>query len=306
VSTSDRRARDRDRDAAIKVVEAAWADGQIVEADRDKRVEELQRAQTLDEIDMFTRGLKSVAAPVAPELEPEPVIETPPPPVPYGPPPTSMADLSVAAGAGQRVAKIPKALWIVPVVVALFIGLAVVGGVLTLIDSASDSVGDVFDDAAIDSPTYAPGEEAEPGDVNVLSVQGYDDLVAAVEAKTGATTAFSAVLYPTYAVVELPVDSTTQRESYFYWDGRTLTDQDSKSTSSDERFNLATVDGAVVVRLVKKVRRMATEPTSWYAIVRAPRDDKTMIWAYASNEYNESVYVGARRDGTIIYNSTKQ
>ena len=38
-------------DAAIKLVEAAWP-GEIVEADRDKRVEQLQLAQTLDEIRM--------------------------------------------------------------------------------------------------------------------------------------------------------------------------------------------------------------------------------------------------------------
>ena len=30
-----------------------------------------------------------------------------------------------------------------------------------------------------------------------------------------------------------------------------------------------------------------------------------MIWAYASNDYSESAYIGARRDGTIVYDSTK-
>jgi hypothetical protein len=103
----------------------------------------------------------------------------------------------------------------------------------------------------------------------------------------------------------VPVDATTQREKYYYWDGRDLTDQDSKSTSTDDRFDLQTVDPAVVVRLVQKVRRLSDEPTSWYAVVRAPDDGGSMIWAYASNDYSESVYVGARRDGTITYNSTE-
>ena len=280
VSTSDRRARDQDRDAAIEIVEAAWADGQIIEADRDKRVEELLRAQTLDEIDMFTRDLQPARAAS---------------PVPYGPP---MAAGSVGTA---KSAKLPRALVVVPLVALLLVGLAAAGSISTFI-----GLGESVDEIASDSPTFAPGEEAEPGGVNVLSAQGYDDFVAAVRGESGATTASSAVLYPTYAVVDLPVDTTTQRQDYFRWDGRTLTDQNSKSTSTHERFDLGEVDGAVVVQLVKKVRRLATEPTSWYAIVRAPREDGSMIWAYASNEYNESVYVGARPDGTIVYNSTKQ
>ena len=49
VAGNDKRARDQDRDRAIQVVEAAWADGQVVEADRDKRVESLLQAQTMAE-----------------------------------------------------------------------------------------------------------------------------------------------------------------------------------------------------------------------------------------------------------------
>ena len=58
LSWTTERARDKDRDAAIEVVEAAWADGQIIEADRDKRVEQLLLAQTLDEIRMLTHDLQ--------------------------------------------------------------------------------------------------------------------------------------------------------------------------------------------------------------------------------------------------------
>ena len=43
------------------------------------------------------------------------------------------------------------------------------------------------------------------------------------------------MLYPTYAVVELPVDETSQREEYWYWDGSDLEPNDLKSTSSNER-----------------------------------------------------------------------
>ena len=61
----------------------------------------------------------------------------------------------------------------------------------------------------------------------------------------------------------------------------------------------------MIVDLVEQVQTKVEEPTSWYAIVRAPDDDRAVVWAYASNEYGVSEYLGARRDGTITYDSTK-
>jgi hypothetical protein len=128
--------------------------------------------------------------------------------------------------------------------------------------------------------------------------------MAALEEETGSTVAFSAVLYPTYAVVEVPVDATSQREEYWYWDGEDLTRNDNKSTSSYGRTDLSRIDAAVIVDLTDQVQKNVEEPTSYYAIVRSPDDDRAVIWAYASNDYSESEYLGARRDGTITYDST--
>jgi Domain of unknown function (DUF1707) len=298
MSTPDERARDKDRDAAIKLVEAARASGRIIEADRDKRVEELRRAQTLGEIQMLTNDLQSSAGTPAPAPLPVVAAST----VEYGPAmsaTTASAPTSTSTSATPT--KFPKALLLVPLVIVLVVGISVVGGVVALVHGVNDGI----DGIESSIPSYAPGDEPEKGDVNVLSVGGYADLVDAVREETGATVVFSAVLYPTYAVVELPVDASTQREKHYYWDGHELVDQDSKSTSTEERFDLRSVDPAVVVRLVQRVRRLADEPTSWYAVVRAPRDDRSMIWAHANNDFGESVYVGARRDGTIVYDSTE-
>ena len=61
----------------------------------------------------------------------------------------------------------------------------------------------------------------------------------------------------------------------------------------------------MIVDLVEQARANVEDPTSWYAILRAPDEDRTVVWAYASNEYSESEYLGARRNGTITYDSTK-
>lgn len=295
VSTPDRRARDKDRDAAIEVVEAAWADGQIVEMDRDKRVEELLRAHTLAEIDMLTRDLQPAAAPAHdPVPEPVPVVDYGPPLVPDGPAPTSLADFSIAPGAAARVAKLPKVLFLIPAVAVLVV---VVGIVAALLVGTS---GDV-DDFSFESPEVAV--EQPVGEV--LTVEGYDDLVAAVVEQSGRSQVFDAVLYPSYAVVSIPADATSEREESFYWDGTDLRSNQLKTMATTRRFDLGRVDGAVVIDLVERVRGLVADPTTWYAVIRAPDTDRSMIWAYATDEYGESVYLGARRDGTVVYDSTE-
>lgn len=283
------KARESDRNAAIKVVEAAFAVGEIVEADRDKRIEQLQLAQTMDEIRMLTHDIRS-SAPEAPAT-PLPLAQPadPPPYVPYGPPTTSATpDTSVATPAP----KVSKSVVLVPLAIVLVVAIALIGGLVALIANSTDEDG---------SGPLGIGD----AEVDVLSVAGYQDLLDAIRDETGGTKAFSAVLYPTYAVVELPVDDTTQREAYWYWDGDDLTDNGTKSTSSFQRTDLAQMDPAVIVDLVEQVRTLVEDPTSWYAIVRAPDDDRAVVWVYASNEYSESEYLGARRDGTITYDSTK-
>lgn len=278
VSTSDWRARDQDRDAAIETVEAAWADGQIVEADRDHRVEALLRAQTLAEVRMLVHDLQLPATPH-----------------PYAAPPEYATRQQVSGSAPQRVRTL----------VGLMVAIALIGvgaaGLVAFID-VSSSVEFPGDDA---TAMPLPGVAVEEG-VNVLSREGYRDLVRAVRSTTGSSDAFEAVVYPGYAVLTLPVDRSSQREDRWYWDGE-LESLDSKGTSSYQRLDLASVDADVMVRLVKRVRRSVDQPTSWYAILRAPDpDDGSSIRVYASNEYNESAYLSAKRDGTVVHDSTKQ
>ena len=313
MSTPDQRARDKDRNAAIEVVQAAWADGQIVEADRDKRVEELQRAQTLGEVQMLVHDLEPPTpdpAPVvaygsvpyagtAPAAESEDESPSTPedtravPEVKYGPA-FEPDDPRVAAAWRGRSS---KARFLVPLV-AVVVGAILVVGLITAVTSGGDGSGS--SGGGLGGVLGGSEQKAD-----VLSVAGYQDLLAAVREEAGSTTAFMAVLYPTYAVVELPVDQTTQHEEYWYWDGHDLTNNGVKSSSSGERTDLADIDPQVIVALVQKVRRKLPDATSYYAVVRAPDEDRAVVWAYATNEYGDSAYLGARGDGTITWDSTE-
>ncbi|WP_182525886.1 hypothetical protein [Nocardioides dongkuii] len=262
---SDRRARDRDRDAAIRLVESAWADGQIIELDRDKRVEELHRAQMTREIAILVHDLA-------------------PAPVP---------DLPVEASTGsvpdsrrsRRAVRIPKPLLLVVAVVI----------VVTLLSNAGTG-----DDEG-ESPTPVPAQEAVDEELDLFTARGYDALVADLEAETGRSEVFSAMLHPSYASVRVPVDGTSRQQQGYEWDGE-LEPVGARDTSSDRRVDLREVDHALMARLVRRMRSRVEDPTAWYAILHAPAGtDGSLVQAYASNDVGETAYVVADETGKVLY-----
>lgn len=269
--STEGRARDDDRDAAIATVEAACAAGQIVPADRDRRVEELRRAQTQTDIYLLTHDLRTPVSPAgAAEAEQWP----------------TLAEVTRSAPAPHS--RGPARL-VVVVLVIFVLGLGVSAASLFFISSGPVEM------AAVPS---APAG-------GVLTAEGYDELVAAVADSTGKPVVFDAVLYPDYAVVTTPVDATSDRYESWYWDGSAFSTSGSKGTAPYPRFDLTGVDGAVVVELVEQARALVDDPVSWYAIVRAPDESGAVVWAYASNEFSESEYLAARPDGTVTYDSTE-
>ena len=60
------RAKDRDRDRAVYVVDAALRNGQITQQDRDLRVERARAAHTIGELETLTHDIASPPAPVPP------------------------------------------------------------------------------------------------------------------------------------------------------------------------------------------------------------------------------------------------
>jgi hypothetical protein len=178
---------------------------------------------------------------------------------------------------------------------ALAIVFVVGGVVLSGIVSGPRDGGDRADSG---SPSLPPGVDPREG-LDVLSEAGYRDLLEAIEDETGETEVFDAVLYPTYAVGSLPLDASSQSDASFTWDGA-LETRDETTTSPYARIDLATVDPAVILRLLDRARARVDQPTAWYATVRAPVGrDPAVIGAYASNEAGETAYLGATRTGRV-------
>jgi hypothetical protein len=309
----DDRADNSARNAAIKTVNEALKSGRIVQADHDMRVDQLRRAQTMQDIDIAVRDLR--AAPPAPPPTIAPVPPTAPgqqtpgviqttggqqwPLVNYGPGVAGSGATNIAAvagkGSGRAIGGVIAAIILVSVIVPI------AGAVIAFV-SARNSFPDFGGIGPSDDTTYLPGQAPGKDGVNVLTVEGYHDLVDAIRDKTGATYVFTAVLYPRYAVVEVPT-GTNNRYENFYWDGESLALEDIKGTTDDAQIDLALVDPNQIVDLVTKVHDRMDTPTSWYAIVEDSSGSGGQISAYASNEFSESTYIIEGLDGTVVYDS---
>jgi len=305
VTSPDERARDRDRDAAIKTVEDAFKSGRIIQADRDKRVDELRSAQTMQDVDILVRDLRPHPTSPAPQT-PVPTVsagQTPTQPgqqpwplVNYGPAEGSTVEITQLVGkTGRTIGGVIAAVVLLSVVIPI-------AGVIIFLVSARDSFPDSFG-APTDETTYLPGVEPGEGGINVHTVKGYQDLVAAVEEETGSTEVFDVSLYPRYAVVHVPITDGSPRYQTFYWDGE-LSDSNSKGTNSYEPIDLEDVRPELVIRLLKKVRGLVDSPDNWYASASAASGEG-QVSAYASNEFSESAFVQATFDGEITYDSTQ-
>ena len=262
----NRRARDRDRDDAIDLVEAAWAEGQIVDVDRDKRVEQLLQAQTLGEIDLLVRDLQG---------------HRPPPPQPNPTPVPTQSRRSGSMG------------WIVvPLLVGLVAVGSVVGGVVAAFDGFEQSARSVTDGIEQRGP--------DPSDpIDVQSARGLHDLALAAKRETGSTRAHRAVIYPTYAVVDLPVDGRPDRTRSYYWNGA-LRALDHLAVPQGPAFDLRDVEPRLVRRALLAARALVEGPVAAYVVVRSPDEDGAFLWGYASDDAGRSGYVSFDSDGRVV------
>jgi hypothetical protein len=296
-----------DRSQAISLVEAAFTSGRIVQADRDMRIDQIKNASSDQDIDLVIRDLQVQPAATAVTTTPTTVAggATPPaagqqPPWPlvnYGPQQGLPVELTAMTGASKKIGGI------IAVVVLLAVMVPVVGVVIALV-SAKDTFEDINFGEPVNETTYLPGQQPDDNGVNVHTIEGFAALVGALEEKTGSTEVFDAVLYPRYAVLYVPEETTGKRYQYHYWDGITLEPNDSKSTSDSRRIDLATVDAGVMVTLLETIRGRIEDPTSWYVSINRSSDGQPQLSVHSSNEYGEGAYILATFAGEITYEST--
>jgi hypothetical protein len=136
----------------------------------------------------------------------------------------------------------------------------------------------------------------------VHTVDGYQAMVDALKKETKQTDSFTTVIYPRYAVLEVPT-GVNDRYQDFYWDGDSLTLNDSKGTTTEGQIDLSLVDPTQMITMLNTVRGRLDSPESWYVVIGDVSGTGPEISAYASNEFGESTYIVEKLDGTVVYDS---
>ena len=309
MTTPDERADNSARNAAIKTVEEALKSGRIVQADHDMRVEQLRGAQTMQEIDLAVRDLRAPGTAAPPTIAPMAPTPTGQPPaggqpwplVNYGPGAgaAGVTDVATAVGkGGKAIGGIIAAIIVVAVIVPI-------AGAAIAFFAARDSFPEFGGIGPTDDTTYLPGQAPGKSGVNVHTVEGYTDMVDALRDETDAAYAFSAVLYPRYAVIQVPT-GTNNRYQSFYWNGEELELQDIKGTTDDAQVDLSLVDPQQMVDMLNTVRGRLDNPENWYVIIGDSLGSGPQISAYASNDFSESTSLIETLDGTVVYDSEAQ
>ena len=281
----------------MRQVEDAFTSGRIVQADRDMRIAQLQGATSMQDIDLVVRDLRAVAARPADQVAPPAQQGQQPWPINYGPAPDQSADVAtVVTRTGSRALG-----GIIAAVVLVSVVVPIAGAVIAFV-SNRESLPSFGDLAPTDDTTYPPG--AAPGEdgVNVHTVEGFEALVDALEEEQGDAYVYDAVLYPRYAVLEVPTGKNNRYQN-FYWDGRELELQDFKAVASGDQVDLSLIEPQPVIDLLVQVRERVEDPESWYVIISDPPAAEPQIAAYASNDFGENAYLVAGLDGTITYDS---
>ena len=196
------RAKDRDRDRAVYVVDAALRNGQITQQDRDLRVERARAAHTIGELETLTHDIASSPAPMPPTAVVPPPAAPAAPTTPvagvpadlYGPAPTATKTLAGTGlttntnPAGRRIAIGCGAVGLLFFVVPIIFGVVVFG-----LQSGDAVIGE-------DSGPVPAGPPFE------LSGAGLRQYVAAFEETFDDTEVVRTVFYDEYVISWVPQD----------------------------------------------------------------------------------------------------
>ncbi len=300
------RAKDRDRDRATYVIDAALRGGRITQQDRDLRVERASSAATIGELEALTRDLATPPAPVpptavvpppAPAADEKPKVMTGPVPgVPadlYGPPPSQTTSVSSGSGVKVKVTSGRKAAFGCSLIAAMFCFVPVLFGVFIF---------STFQSGGTDVVTVEPTPVGPPFE---LTGPGIRDYVAAFEESFGSTEVVRSVFYDGYVVSWVPqgegeVAIVNYVDGAFDQLGDPLTDN-----QDTPPVDLADLRPGRVMALVRETETFALqgEVTTYVIYDRDVIEGTPQVMVYVNDSAGKSGYVIGDLDGRVLTRS---
>jgi hypothetical protein len=299
------RAGRRDRKRAQKLIDAAYAAGQLTAADRAFRTERVDSAHTKGDLAVLVRDLNraagaSPAAAAAAAVPPPPDPATGPGAKSLGsaiPPDQLRAMTKVGSAAtirmsesmrsalsGDNVRKVRRAFVFVLVGFFLLCGLGITG-IVTALFAGIDQIG-----GPSDTPTSS---------VNLQTAEGWSELVAAVDKETGTSRVYDAVVYPEYASINAVVDEGAMR--YLYRGGAFQLSNSPVTTATQDPIDLADLDAELIEGLPDRTAKRQSMPgyDSAYFIVNT-LSGQPAIMVYVQQEGRLARWSIYDLDGKVI------
>ncbi len=301
------RAKDRDRDGAAYVIDAALRNGRISQQDHDLRIERAKSAATVGELAVLVRDI-AVAPEPQPTQTPAGTAPAEPSAVPaasvpadlYGPPPGSTTEAVALAGGSRKATPASGATatarrvtvgCLVGVVALMVVGIA---GVLVFAISGFNEVAEVQSQPPPEGPVFE------------LTAEGIDDFVEVFEERFDHTDVVRAVFYDGYVVAWVPTDGDSA-EIWNYSGGSFQSFGDPVDESSAAApVDLGDLRSDKVIEVLDQAEQTlgVEDVTSRYVIYqRDVVDQEPHLWVFVSNDAGDSGYLVADLDGEVEYTS---
>lgn len=272
----DFRARDADRERYVDVIEAAYVDGQLGDADRELRISRALTAETLDELVVLTRDLQN---------RPVPVVAT------QAPAPRSPA--RPAASAYSRSLRT-----LAGIVGAVLVGVVFIG--------AASSMQGTEDDLATGVSVPTPWVEAADGVTTpgfAMRAGHVRELVRAYQARFGSLEPYEVTFYPRRVQVQVPVAGNRPRFELWSWDGTWTKDAAPVVLDpSHERVDLGGLDPDRLLDNIRTARGALRVEEARFsrAVLSRSGDDPAVVTIQVTNQFHETGHLTATPAGEIL------
>ncbi len=296
-----------DREGLVERINRVAAAGRISTADRDIRLGNVASARSSTDLELMSRDLDQLEAamPATPAAKPYAAFDPKAASSPF-------SGASVAVTGSRRT-------WIITAVIA-GVSLVLAGGLglLSLVGHAVSGSG-----TSSESPTTLPPaqtDSASPADVDdpsagtsppaastySLTARGITGFLATYAKKFGTPRAVELVLYPDYAVVDVPVAGGRGRQAGWLYrkdSGWTTFGGVRAVFPGSSTVDTRSLDVAALVRNIARARATlkVEAPSQTYVVVRyIPTFDKVpSVDIHVANGFNESGYLATTLDGTV-------
>lgn len=271
------RARDADRERHVDLIEAAYVDGQLNDADRELRVGRALAAETLDELTGLTRDLQRPASAGA---------ATP------LPPPARRSSRS------RRTALV-LVLGVVVVLIGLLVTLVALAPSAPVVESSGVTLEPTRVPPAV-SPTEEVVEEVAPFAMTAPEVRRF---LREYEARFGTTDAYVTTFFPDRVSVEVPVRGSRPRFERWTWDGEW---QRTSEPAAVPGFNAILDQGRInAKRLVANVgvaeRTLGVQRAAFtHATARVWPGDGPTVFVYVGNDFEETAFISTDLSGATV------